>query len=144
MGTHSNSWEIDFSQVDSLVEKMLQIPNRTEAVMNDVIHNYGIQMVIEDIQPDIPISSWKNRVRQKKHARNISNPQTSTKYNLVFTVKPKPKYSYLKFPDLAIGNSSKNSPAHFMRNGLSKAAPKILDRLNRRLDEEINETLGGN
>lgn len=139
-----NHWEIDFGNVDELIEKFKRVEGGAEGIINNVIHNDGIQMAIEHIQPDIPVSHWKNKVRNKKHARNVQNPQSSKKNNLAFTIRPKPKYNYLKYPDLGIGTSKKNQPQHFMRKGLEKASPKIIEKLNDRIDQHINQTLGGN
>ncbi|MGG3943371.1 hypothetical protein ABEV54_18250 [Peribacillus psychrosaccharolyticus] len=138
-----NHWEVNFGDVEELVEKLKRIPGGSERVINDVLHKKGIAQSIEDIQPEIPISKWKNRIRKKKHARNIKNPQASKKSNLAFTIRPKPKYNYLKYPDLGIGKSEKKAPIHFMRKGLQRATPKIMRELNERIDEEINQTLGG-
>lgn len=138
-----NYWQLDFRGLRELEEKMKQIPGRSEVAINDVLHNKGIPITIEAIQPDIPVSTWKNRVRDKKHARDTKNPQAAEKQNLAFTIRPKPRFNYLKYPDLGIGQSQHNPPQHFMNKGLKKAAPKIIEELNKRIDEEIKKTLGG-
>lgn len=137
-----SGWTIDFKDIEKLEEKMKKIPGESEKVLNAVLHGDGIDITMENIQPNIPISTWKNRVRNKKHARNYK-ALTSTKSNLEFTVRPKPSFDYLKWPDLGIGTSIRNKPKEFMAEGLEKATPKILDTCSQKLEEAINRTLGG-
>ncbi|MEC1778402.1 HK97-gp10 family putative phage morphogenesis protein [Schinkia azotoformans] len=138
-----NDWEIDFGDVEELVEKLKKMPDESEKVINDVIHNDGIKIATEEIQPEIPVSKWRNRVRNKKHARDNKNPQSSKKENLAFTIRPQKKFEYLKYPDLSIGTSKNKQPKRFMKKGLDKASPKIIEKLNEKIDEKINETLNG-
>lgn len=140
----SNQWQVDFSGIEELVDNLKRIPEQSETLINVVIHNDGIQIAIDEIQPEIPVSQWKNRVRKKKHARNEKNPQVSQKSNLSFTIKPKPKFNYLKYPDLGIGTSSKNPPKQFMKKGLDEASPKIIEKLNEEINKNIEQILGGN
>ncbi|MBH0159115.1 hypothetical protein IHV10_22350 [Fictibacillus sp. 5RED26] len=140
----SNKWALDFKDIEILEEKMKQIPGRSEQAINDVLHGEGVNIVVREIQPQIPVSTWKNRVRKKKHARHVTNPQSSKKENLGFTIRPKPKFNYLKYPDLGIGKSKRNEPQHFMNKGLQKASPIIIEKLNDALDKTIKESLGGN
>jgi hypothetical protein len=140
----SNNWGIDFKDIEILEEKMRQIPGRSEKALNEVLHGEGINLAIREIQTEIPVSTWKNRARRKKHARHVANPQTNKKENLGFTIRPKPKFNYLKYPDLGIGNSKRNNPQHFMKKGLQKASPVIIEKLNKALDKTIKDSLGGN
>jgi hypothetical protein len=138
----SSSWVVDFKGIEELENKMSLIPGNTERIMNDVLHNEGVNIAIEHIKPIIPVSTWEGRVRNKLHAKS-ANPLTSKKDNLGFTIRPKPRFNYLKYPDLGIGRSAINDPRMFMESGLKRAAPKIVDRLSERLDQEIEKTLGG-
>lgn len=138
-----NSWQIDFGDISSLEEKMKQIPDKSERVINKTLEKKGIPKAEEEIQRTIPISKWKGRVINKKHARDVK-ALTSKKGNLQFTTRPRTKYNYLKYPDLAIGTSHKNKPKKIMKKGLDKAAPKILEELTNEVVNEINRTLGGN
>jgi HK97 gp10 family phage protein len=133
-----NFWEVDFRGIEELEEKMKRIQGGAEQVINEVLHTDGVQLVMVDIQPEIPVSKWKNRVRNKKHARNVQNPQTSKKENLKFTIRPKRTFEYLKYPDLGIGTSQHNPAQHFMNKGLKKASPKIVDKLKGKLNDLIN------
>ncbi|MDF2605901.1 MAG: hypothetical protein K0S34_91 [Bacillales bacterium] len=121
---------------------MKQIPYKSEKVINEILHTEAIPMAIQSIQPNIPVSTWKNKVRKKKHAKE-NHPQAPQKENLGFTIRPKPRFNYLKYPDLAIGTSQHNVPQYFMKKGLQDVAPKIIDKLMDGLQEEIYKTLGG-
>lgn len=136
-------WEIDFSDLDKLESKIKRIPNESEKTINEVIHKKGIVRVESSIQPRIPVSTLKGAVRSKKHARDVKFPTTSQKLNLAFVIRPKPKYQYLKYPDLAIGQSKRNKPEEFMATGLEKAAPEIVEDISLALDDVIKRTLGG-
>jgi HK97 gp10 family phage protein len=138
-----NHWQIEFDDIKTLEEKVKRIPSRAEEAINNVLHIDGIQIVVDEIQPNIPVSKWKSRIRKKKHARDMKNVQQNKKENLSFTIRPKPKFNYLKYPDLAIGTSQHNEPQMFMNKGLKLAAPKIIKELNETLEKIINESLGG-
>lgn len=137
-----NYWQVDFGRIEDLVEKIKLIPNKSERVINKTLVSKGIPLAEEEIQPTIPVSHWKNQVIDKKHARD-TKALVSERGNLQFTTRPKPKFNYLKYPDLAIGTSHKNHPQYFMKKGLDKAAPKIKDELTNEVINEINRTLGG-
>lgn len=138
----ANSWSVDFGDIKELENKMKQIPGKSEESLNKVLHGDGINISIENIQPDIPISKWKGRVRKKKHAQN-QKALANKKSNLGFTIRPKPQFNYLKYPDLGIGKSSGKPPQKILENGLKKATPKIVSKLSTELDNVIQETLGG-
>ncbi|MGM9925168.1 MAG: hypothetical protein ACI35R_13065 [Bacillus sp. (in: firmicutes)] len=136
------SWSVDFSAFEVLEDKLKQIPDKSERIVNRVLHNEGMKITMDEIQPYIPVSHWEGRVRQKRHARSSPALKGET-INLGFTVRPKPKFNYLKYPDLGIGQSHRNEPLRFMERGLRRATPKIIDRLMDELMREINRTLGG-
>jgi len=140
----ANQWQVDFGDISALEEKLKQIPNKSEKVINKTLESKGIPMAEREIKPDIRISKWGDRVRTKKHARDAKSPFSSQQGNLEFITRPKTKYNYLKYPDLAIGTSHKKEPQAFMKKGLEKAAPKIMDELTNEVVNEINRTLGGN
>lgn len=139
-----NRWKIEFDDVDQLIKKIKRIPDQSEKTINDVIHTKGIERVESSIRARIPVSTLDGAVRPKKHARDMKYPTKPEKMNLAFVVRPKPKYEYLKYPDLAIGQSKNNPPRDFMAIGLNTAAPKIIEDMNLALEDVINRTLGGN
>lgn len=137
----ANDWSVEFNDVDHLIQKIEQIPNRSESILNNTLRSKSAPMAINSIQPDIPISSWKGRVLKKKHARNY-NSLTVKHGNLEFTIRPKPSFNYIKYPDLGIGTSKNNEPKQFMKKGLDQAVPGIMSDLTNAVMEEINRTLG--
>lgn len=139
----SNQWNVDFSDFNNLVEKLKRVEGGSEKIINKVVHNDGIKNTTEEIQKNIPVSTWENQVRSKKHVKNVKNPQTSKKVNLGFTLKPKPKYDYLKYPDLGIGTSKNNDAQRFMKKGLDNSTPKTLRKLDQEVDQYLNQQLGG-
>ncbi|MBP3967734.1 hypothetical protein KAF80_01565 [Bacillus sp. WL1] len=138
----ANSWSVEFGDIEALERKMKQIPSKSEQTLNKVLHTDGVNLAVESIQPKIPVSTWKGRVRNKKHAKD-QRALTNSKLNLGFMIRPTPRFNYLKYPDLGIGNSKKNTPRKILERGLQTATPKISERLNTELDKVINQTLGG-
>lgn len=138
----ANSWSVEFGDIEALERKMKKIPSKSEQTLNKVLHTDGVNLAVESIQPKIPVSTWKGRVRNKKHAKD-QRALTNSKLNLGFMIRPTPRFNYLKYPDLGIGNSKKNTPRKILERGLQTATPKISERLNTELDKVINQTLGG-
>lgn len=126
-------FELDYSEINKLQEKFINIPHEVEKTINDFLHKTGVEIAINDILHFMPSSN-----RDKKHARQ-SNPIRNVNLNLGFELKPKPKFRYLVFPDQALGTSIKNNPDEFMRKGLNKSTKKIIDGLNERIDKKIKE-----
>ncbi|EJS13410.1 hypothetical protein IKS_03489 [Bacillus cereus VDM062] len=138
----ANSWSVEFGDIEALENKLKQIPGKSEQALNRVLHSDDVNLAVESIQPKIPVSTWKGRVRNKRHAKD-QKALTNSKLNLGFIIRPTPRFNYLKYPDLGIGNSKKNAPKKILERGLQTATPKISERLNTELDKVINQTLGG-
>lgn len=137
----ATAWQMDFVNVDRLLEKIELIPDRSESVINSTLKSKGAPKAMDFIQPEIPVSNWKGRVLNKKHA--AKSKALSAKFgNLQFTIRPKPSFNYIKYPDLAIGTSQYNQPKKFMKNGLDIAAQYIVNDLTNAVSNEINKTLG--
>lgn len=139
----ASKWEIDFKDLEVLEKKLALIPEKSAKTINDVIHGKGIELTEMSVRNHIPVSSWDGGIRSKQHARNVNFPTIATKQNLGFVIRPKPKFRYLVFPDLAVGQSRNNVPVEFMAGGLETASPHIVGNMNRALDEVITRTLGG-
>ncbi|MCQ6531160.1 hypothetical protein [Bacillus mycoides] len=138
----ASSWSVEFGDIETLENKLKQIPGKSEQALNKVLHRDGVNLAVESIQPKIPVSTWKGRVRNKRHAKD-QKALTNSKLNLGFTIRPTPRLNYLKYPDLGIGNSKKNTPQKILERGLQTATPKISERLHAELDRVIQKTLGG-
>ncbi|WP_205603261.1 hypothetical protein [Heyndrickxia ginsengihumi] len=132
----SNEWSMDIGNIDQLLKNMQKIPNRSEKVINDTLRIKGAPKAMDNIQSGIPVSP-----KRKKHAHD--SKALNVKYgNLEFFIRPKKTFDYIKYPDLGIGTSKHNQPKQFMKKGLEKATPKILDDLSTAVINEINNTLG--
>jgi hypothetical protein len=133
-----NQWKMDFTDVTNLLKQIKRIPNRSEAVINRRLREFGAPIAMQTIQEAIPVSLKRN----KKHARN-SNALRVKHDNLAFTIRPKPSFEYIKYPDLGIGTSKRNAPEQFMKKGLNKVRSKIISDLERAVSEEIQKDLKG-
>ena len=58
-----------------------------------------------------------------------------------FTIRPKRAFEYIKYPDLAIGTSHRNREKMFMKKGLDRSTPKIVDDLTTSVLQSIEDTL---
>lgn len=132
----SNDWTIDTTGIDRLIENVEKIPNESEKIINNTLRIKGAPRAMKTIQEGIPISPKKKRHAHDSKALNV-------KYrNLEFTIRPKRSFEYIKYPDLGIGTSKRNPPKQFMKKGLDKATPKIVNDLTEAVVSEINNTLG--
>ncbi|EUJ56628.1 hypothetical protein [Listeria fleischmannii] len=123
---------LDFSEFEALKERLTQIPSKSEEALNRVIHTEGVKIIEDKITNRLPVS----KVR-KKHAKG-SKPFKATPSNLAIEIKPKPKFRYLVFPNLGLGNKNKTA-YEFMEQGLQDATKPILEKLNKEVDNIINE-----
>lgn len=145
------SWSVEFVEIDRLQEKMQRIPQLSESVIN--------QRLKEKVEPETPeqmreIFPISKRNPQKPitlstgkkvttgHAKT-SDSLKATHENLGFTVRPKPNYRYLVFPDLGIGEANP-LPQEFLRQGMERQLPTIAQELEDALEVAINQELGGN
>lgn len=129
---------VDYVQMERLEQNIQKLPNRAEKILNDVLQVKVSPLLERSILGLMPISN-----RKKKHAKMFKSLSTNNKENLTVTLKPKPKFQYLVFPDLGIGTSSKNAPQLFMERGVKRETNQSIEECNKALLEEINRTLGG-
>lgn len=139
-------FEVDYMELRELERKMAQLPGATENLINDTLHDEGAAMVIEEITKLIPVSRWRNSIRNKKHAKQTDWSKSET-FNLGFTVKTKGgaaknpgSLGYLVFPNEGRGPSNPIEQ-RFAEQGLKKAKPRILEALNHKLDKRLKEEL---
>ena len=90
-------WKIDATEIDELANRIAQTGEQAEKIINDVLHNYAGQEIIDHITPLIPESgrTWKG----KKKPAKVSQPFREEQGNLYVVVKTKTPYNYLYFPD---------------------------------------------
>lgn len=134
-------FEVDYEQIRRLEENMKRIPNESERVINDTLHDFGVRTAVEEITRLMPVSD-----RNKQHAKN-SKWHTADLNNLSFTIKTRGgaanrlgSFGYLIFPEEGRG-SSNPLEQRFARDGMKYATPKILKKIEEKLINKINEVL---
>lgn len=131
------AWEMDTSEIDTLFTNLQRTSSTVEKTINDVLKKSGSSRVMASIQPNIPVS-----MRKKKHART-NRPLTAVHSHFQFKVRPKRKFEYIKYPDLAIGRSQYREPAMFMKQGLDEATPEVVNDIIQAVITDIQNTIGG-
>ena len=131
------AWSMDTTEIDALFQRLQRTSGNAERTINDVLQKKAAPKVMEQIQPTIPLSP-----RRKKHARK-SKALTVKHGNLEFTIRPKRSFTYIKYPDLAIGTSHKNEPKMVMKKGLDSALPDVMSDIVDAVITDIQNTLGG-
>jgi len=131
-------FSIDYKQMERLEQNIQKLPNKAEKVLNETLKVKVAPILEPSIIGLMPVSD-----RKKKHAKMFKSLSKDTKENLTLTLKPKPKFRYLVFPDLGVGTSIKNAPKRFMERGVEQKTNLSIKELNKALIEEINQTLGG-
>lgn len=128
-------WKIDATEIDELANRIAQTGERAEKIINDVLHNYAGQEIIDHITPLIPESgrTWKG----KKKPAKVSQPFREEQGNLYVVVKTKTSYNYLYFPDDGENTYRHNGDQEFMRRGAEAATENIIDQCVSALVEEI-------
>jgi hypothetical protein len=142
----SAKFELNYEQIAELEQKLSRLPGKAEEAINEVLHTDGIEMVTEEITKLLPVSRIRNRIRNKQHAKT-SKWSASEKHNLGFTIKSKGgaanrrgSFGYLVFPNEGRG-AHNLVEQRFMERGLEKATPRILERLNERIEKVLEEEL---
>lgn len=130
-----NGFEIHIKDMDTIFERIQAAGERSEGIINDVLHEYGGGKIEEKIMPLIPASGrkWKGK---KKEARS-AQPFRQEKGNLSVTVKTKYGYHYLYFPDDGSNTIKHRGNQRFMYRGAEQALPEILEQCTAKLTEEI-------
>ncbi|WJE54325.1 hypothetical protein QRE66_08845 [Bacillus cereus] len=139
-------FNLEFEQLQRLEEKMMQLPNKMEPTINNILHTDGIRIATEEITKLIPVSRSKWSVRNKTHAKN-SNWSKSEKLNLAFRVlsrggsaNKKGSFGYLVFPNEGRG-SHNPLDQRFAERGIENATPKILEKLHEGVDKVLREEI---
>lgn len=129
----SVKFTLDTRDIELLEPKLQKIRDQSEKVLNEILHEFGLETVMSRITDLIPVSDV-----DKKHARS-SNPLRNITFNLGFEVLPKKPYAYLVFPDKALGTSQGNAAKEFMVQGLESSTNLIMDKINEEIDKLIKE-----
>lgn len=132
---------VEFDDLRGLQDKIKQLPNISEGIINQVLHVDGVEIVVKEMTELMPQSK-----QNKKHAKQ-SKWSSSQAFNLGFRVfskggaaNKKGSFGYLVFPDEGRGPSNPWAQ-HFSDRSLIRATPKILELLDIELTNKIQEAL---
>lgn len=131
-------FQLDAEQVERLYEALEAYPGVSGRTIDDVLHNEGGKLIQEEIMMLLPESgrTWNGKKAAAKHAQ----PFTQEDGPLSVTVKTKPAYHYLYFPDDGTNTRRhvgyKGQPREFMQKGAENRAAEIIDRCINRLIEK--------
>lgn len=129
----SVKFTLDAKDLEQLEPKLQKISDKSEKVLNDILHSFGVETVTNKIIDLMPVSE-----KNKTHAKS-SNPLRNLTFNLGFEVMPRKAFAYLVFPDKALGTSQGNAPKEFMLQGLDSSTDSILEKINDEIDKIIKE-----
>lgn len=124
-----SQFQLDASQVDRLQKTMTQYAGHAGQIVDEVLHNEGGKLISEEIMRLLPESgrTWAG----KKPAAKQAKPFMQENGSLSVTVKTKPAYNYLYFPDDGTNTRRhigyEGVPREFMRKGGESQADKIID-----------------
>ncbi|MEK4501936.1 hypothetical protein [Bacillus sp. FSL R12-0069] len=140
------AFELDYTAIEQLEEKMRMLPNKMEPVIHTILHTDGIRIATEEITKLIPVSRFTWSVRNKTHAKS-SNWSKSEKLNLGFKIvarggaaNKKGSFRYLIFPNEGRGSHNRFEQ-RFAERGLMNAKPKIIEELHKGVDQALGEEL---
>lgn len=141
-------FELNYQQLQELENRIRQLPNHAERVINDTLHTDGVEIIERDVTRLIPVSKrnknspWYREHGSVKHAKNAIWSIRKNEH-LGFMIKSKGgaankrgSFGYLVFPDEGRGQAKQN----FTERATDIAVPKIVEKLHGKLIE----TIGGN
>ena len=108
-----STFYIDAKKIETLHQTISKFPISAEAIINDILHEDGSELIQGAIKKLIPVSEKKNG----KHAAH-SKSLTDEKGNLFIIVKAKKDFYYLCFPDG--GTLAQEAQEFFLRGGESQ------------------------
>ena len=120
------SFEMDYSEVESLAQAMEQYGEGSLRIINDVLHGEGGEKIKESIHMLIPASgrTWKGK---KAPAGTADSLQQMNNETLAVTIKTRTAYNYLYFPDDGSNTMHHAGGQHFFQQGAEDSADQIID-----------------
>jgi hypothetical protein len=127
-------FELDARDYDRLIVAVQKYGDGAEEVINKVLHGRGAEMIMDKIQPLLPVSGrrWKG----KKAAASTAQPFRHKDENLSVTVHTKTAYNYLYFPDDGTNTQKHIGNKQFMWRGAEDAADEIINMCLAELDRK--------
>lgn len=142
----SAEYKFDFSDLEKLEEKLMQIPTNTEKIINSVLHKTGVKVAVDKITNRMPVSRPKRQRLSKRHAKH-SKWSKHEKGNLEFTIKAKGgaanrpgSFGYLVFPNDGRGPYNRVAQ-NFFEEGMDDGTPEILNDLYEKIEKSLKEDL---
>ena len=134
----SGEFRIDYEQAKELEVRLAKAGDAAEQVVNDTLHNFAGKEIMENIIPLLPESgrTWKG----KRAAASKTQPFKQENSNLAVTVKSKPIYNYLYFPDDGSNTIKHAGNLHFMHKGAENAADAIIRKCNENIVNVIERS----
>lgn len=130
-------FELNVSEVDRLIDAMKNFPYDTEAVINEVLHTEGAELLQESIKRLMPESgrTWKGKKKGAKKSKSLRNSYD----NLSITVTTTKSYQYLYFPDDGSSTENHYGDQQFFYRGGEAVQDDIIDRCINRLTRVLDE-----
>lgn len=118
-------FKLDAQEFERLIAAIKAFGDGAEDAVNGVLHGRGADVIKAEIHKLLPESGrvWDG----KPVAAKKTDPFKAEGFNLGVTVKSKPDYYYLYFPDDG-GNSNRHAGnQQFMRRGGEAATQEVID-----------------
>lgn len=131
----SVEFNLDDSSVKELFDKISQLPERGEQIINEVLWNEGAEEIKTGITALLPVSGrkWKG----KKRAAKVGKPFKHINANLEVTIKTTNSYGYLYFPDDGTNTKRHQGEQYFMLRGTENKASTIMTSCLKKLTKAI-------
>lgn len=128
-------FDIDAKEVARLINAMTAYGRGAGNVVNDVLHNEAGKLIHDEIMRLLPVSNrtWTGKKKAAKHAE----PFLQENGTLSVTIRTKPAYHYLYFPDDGTNTKRHKGEQYFMQRGGENKQAEIIDRCIARLTEEF-------
>lgn len=130
-------FKLDVSEAERLQKVMDDFAGHAGRIVDDVLHEQGGKLIEEEIMMLLPVSgrTWAGKKPAAKHAQ----PFVQENGSLSVTIKTKPAYHYLYFPDDGSNTKNHRGGQNFMERGAQNQAEKIIDLCIAALTNKIGE-----
>lgn len=131
-------FKMDVAQAERLEKAMSNYAGLAGKTVDEVLHTQGGKIIQDEIMTLLPESGrmWNGKKTPAKRAQ----PFTQENGSLSVTIKTKPAYHYLYFPDDGTNTRRhigyKGKPREFMLHGAENKTEKIIDLCISRLIDE--------
>ena len=118
-------FDLDATEFGRLEQALKTYEGNAEAIINEVLHTEGGQLIQEEIKRLMPVSGkqWKGKRPPAKTAKSL----TDEKGNLSVTVKTTKNYNYLYFPDDGTNTRNHAGNKQFFLHGGENKQSEIID-----------------